>query len=244
MTLPPIIEPTFASPEPEAFYLFEAIPFQVERAELLQRTHTRPESEDAADLLRLADEAEALAKPKAFYRSAYIDARSQNTITSGGITFTSRVMAVNLERAHRFFPYLATCGGELEAWAQQFSDMLVRYWADVIMLQAVAAARQALIQHIRAHHLPGESASMNPGSLEDWRIQEQALLFALLGAPAQRVGVRLTESMLMVPAKSVSGIRFAVEETFESCLLCPRQGCPGRRAAYDPGLYERRYQTR
>jgi len=44
-----------------------------------------------------------------------------------------------------------------------------------------------------------------------------------------------------VPVKSVSGIMFPTEMSFESCGLCPREVCPGRRAAYDPGLWEKRY---
>jgi hypothetical protein len=52
----------------------------------------------------------------------------------------------------------------------------------------------------------------------------------------------LTESLLMVPVKSVSGIVFANEEEFASCQLCPREDCPGRKAPYDPGLYERKYR--
>jgi hypothetical protein len=56
------------------------------------------------------------------------------------------------------------------------------------------------------------------------------------------VGVRLTDSCLMMPTKSVSGIRFPTETSFESCQLCPRDDCPGRRAPYDSGLYDRRYR--
>jgi hypothetical protein len=53
--------------------------------------------------------------------------------------------------------------------------------------------------------------------------------------------VTLTDSFLMVPTKSVSGIVFPTEVSFESCRLCPRSDCPGRRAKYDPNLWEQRY---
>ena len=58
------------------------------------------------------------------------------------------------------------------------------------------------------------------------------------------IGVKLTESYLMEPNKSVSGIRFPTEERFESCMLCPRQDCPGRRSAYDPELYDQKYRAK
>jgi hypothetical protein len=72
-------------------------------------------------------------------------------------------------------------------------------------------------------------------------LREQRKLFRILGDTEAMIGVRLTQSCLMIPSKSVSGVRFATETSFESCQLCPRDRCPGRRARYDPELYDRRY---
>ena len=83
---------------------------------------------------------------------------------------------------------------------------------------------------------------MNPGSLADWPLSEQRVLFALLGDTQDAIGVQLTSSLLMVPTKSVSGIIYPTAETFASCQLCPRRGCPNRRAAYDPQLFEQKYR--
>jgi predicted transcriptional regulator len=47
----------------------------------------------------------------------------------------------------------------------------------------------------------------------------------------------------MVPSKSVSGILFPTEQTFASCQLCPREGCPSRQAPYDPALYDKKYRV-
>jgi len=82
---------------------------------------------------------------------------------------------------------------------------------------------------------------MSPGSLADWPMEQQRQLFALLGDVRGRIGVELTESCLMIPIKSISGLLFPTEIRFESCQLCPREGCPGRRAEHDPVLWERRY---
>jgi hypothetical protein len=85
---------------------------------------------------------------------------------------------------------------------------------------------------------------MNPGSLAEWPIGEQKLLFGLLGKVEELIGVQLTDSFLMLPIKTVSGIRFPKEGTYENCQLCPRQKCPGRKARYDEGLYQRKYQLK
>ncbi|MBW2482786.1 MAG: vitamin B12 dependent methionine synthase, partial [Deltaproteobacteria bacterium] len=49
-------------------------------------------------------------------------------------------------------------------------------------------------------------------------------------------GVKLNDSLLMLPAKSISGIYFQAEASFFSCQLCPRQRCESRKAKYDPDL--------
>ena len=56
------------------------------------------------------------------------------------------------------------------------------------------------------------------------------------------IGVELTNSFLMVPSKSVSGIYFPTEIKFESCKLCPGEGCPGRQAPYDKNLLQAYYK--
>jgi hypothetical protein len=83
---------------------------------------------------------------------------------------------------------------------------------------------------------------MNPGSLPDWPLSEQRPLFTLLGENPGTIGVELMDSFLMTPVKSVSGMWFPTEERFESCQLCQRHNCPGRRAQFDAGLYDRKYR--
>jgi hypothetical protein len=158
------------------------------------------------------------------------------------VTLRSRVLRVNLEVAHRAIVYVVTCGAELNAWGEGLDDMVHRYWADTIKETALRVAIDALNRHLTSCYEMGKTAAMSPGSLADWPIREQRPLFRILGDPEAAIGVRLTDSFLMIPNKSVSGIRFPTEERFESCQLCPREGCPGRRAAYEPDLYERKYQ--
>jgi hypothetical protein len=45
----------------------------------------------------------------------------------------------------------------------------------------------------------------------------------------------------MQPTKSASGIRYPTEVAFESCQLCPREICVGRRAPFTPDLWATRY---
>jgi hypothetical protein len=117
--------------------------------------------------------------------------------------------------------------------------MLAIFWADTIKAMVLAAATSALNAHLQMHYLPGPTATMNPGSLSDWRISEQKPFFKLFGETAASVGVTLSSSFLMTPNKSVTGIQFSTDKLYENCQLCPREDCPGRRAPYDAALFER-----
>jgi len=218
------------------------IPFDLDGGQLMESLHVAADSGAAAELRALIEEARAIARPKALYGVAYISSKSDDGVVVEGLRLSGRLLAVNLEHAHRLFPYLATCGTELDDWSHSMTDVLHQYWAEAIKGMALGAARKALDAHLNAHHAPGKTSTMSPGRLPHWPLTQQRPLFELLGNPEEAIGVRLTPSCLMVPNKSVSGIRFPTEESFESCQLCPREGCPGRKAPYDSGLYDRKYR--
>ncbi len=222
--------------------VLDSIPFTVDAARLGELRGATVSEESVPGLGELIAEAQEKGSPRVVYRQAFIDEREETTTVIGGIRFASRVLAVNLAEAHRAFPFVATCGRELARWAAGIEDPLLAYWADAIMELAVGAAHEHLVGHLRETQGLTRAASMNPGSLEDWPLAEQVPLFQLLGDVEARVGVSLSPtSYLMSPTKSVSGIRFPTEVTFESCMLCPREKCPGRRAGYDPQLASTRY---
>ncbi len=47
---------------------------------------------------------------------------------------------------------------------------------------------------------------MSPESLKDWPVEDKGALFAILGDVEGSIGVRLSESTLMIPGRSLSGI--------------------------------------
>ena len=209
------------------------IPFSISGEVLLKHVHLAPDAEDASEVLRMAREAQAIGIPKAMYQVSFAEKTGERSVTIDNIPFNSRVLRVNLDNSHRVFPYMATCGMELQRWSTQFDDMLAQYWADVIKALALAEATSALYRHIQMEYMPGPTGTMNPGSLRDWPISEQKPFFALFGSATDTLGVHLSSSYLMTPNKSVTGLQFATEEQYQNCQLCPREDCPGRRAPYD-----------
>ena len=218
--------------------------FEPNMERLVKRLRVRQGSSQETEFARLVVEAAEIAKPKAQYGVAYVDERSDDTVVVDGVTLTSRVLRVNLDQVYRVFPHVATCGTELDEWASTLDDLLHRFWSEGIRESALSAASQALYSHMVETHSLGKTSTMAPGSLGDWPLREQRQLFTILGDTEATIGVRLTESSLMLPTKSVSGVRFPTETRFESCQLCPRDACPGRRAPYEADLYDRRYRQR
>jgi len=223
-------------------YILDNIPFTIDLLALLKEVRLKENSPMAADFTAMAQQAQAAARPRVLYKVSLVELDGDQTVLLDGVRFSSRVLNVNLANTHRVFPFLATCGVELAAWAGGFDDLLESFWAGQLMEQAVYASLQFFEAHINILYQPGVMASMNPGSLEDWPLTEQAPLISLLGDTRQLIGVHLTDSMLMIPAKSVSGVLFPAEESYANCQLCPRQACPNRRAPYDEMLYARKYQ--
>lgn len=225
----------------ERHVLHEAA-FRIDLPALSRRLRLREQSTEAEELLELVAEAEEVARPKALYGAAEVDARGESGVSIGGTEFASRVLRVNLDAVHRVFPFVATCGTELDEWSESIGDrMLHRFWADEIKELALRAALTLVGEHLAQHYYAGKVSHMNPGSLADWPMRQQRPLFALLGNPQQEIGVRLTDSLVMVPTKSVSGIIFASEVGFESCQLCQMEHCPNRRAPYDAELQAQKY---
>lgn len=210
-------------------------PFAPDSEALLSRMSLEADSEEAADFLALLDKMKKVTRPKAAYGQAEVEANDGvGAVRIGGVAFSGSVLAANLRDAKAVWPHIATCGREAYDFAQAIPDPFERYWCDEIMETALAQVRVALLRAIEREDSPGKVAVMGPGSLKEWPIEQQEPLFRLLGDAPGRCGLELTDTMLMVPNKSISGILFQNENGWESCVMCPREKCPNRRAEYNP----------
>lgn len=216
------------------------IPFEVDETALLKELHVSEGSEDAKAVHDLLETLRDIPRPKAIYKVSYIEDRDGDEVCIDGVVFKSRVLSANLRNVPRVFPYIATCGTELDEPDIPSDDFMRRYWLDTIKGMALFAGMEYLFNHIRGTYLVEKTSTMSPGEADRdvWPIQQQELLFGLFGNVEELIGVRLTDSLLMIPNKSVSGICFASEVSFRSCQVCQRKNCPGRAAPYDRDLME------
>ena len=217
--------------------VLDRIPLELDLATVMKALGQNEGMERCAR--EMLDLARSVARPKAVYAARYVEEKNGDTVRVDGVTFTSSVLRVNLDQVHRVFPFVATCGTEVEDLETPPDDLLASYCLDVVKRLILHSARQYLDRHLKTTYALGRVSTMSPGRLENWPLSEQQQLFSLLGDVEGAIGVRLTESHLMVPLKSSSGLYFPAEISFESCRLCPRERCESRRADYDPALVEK-----
>ncbi|HCG64028.1 MAG: methionine synthase [Spirochaetae bacterium HGW-Spirochaetae-4] len=188
------------------------------------------------EAVQLFDDATMLLQPKVLLRQLFIGSHEVvagvPSVAIGSERFVGTAMAA-LDEVHRVFVYVATCGDGMESYDLKRLDMLAPYWLDSIKNQALGAARRGLLEYCTAHFGISKPLSVNPGSgnIDLWPIEQMHGLFRLLGERgAEPIGVRLTESSLMVPNKSIAGMLFAsAKSDYESCAYCDREQCPQRR---------------
>jgi hypothetical protein len=213
--------------------IIENIPASFVSEEIARRLRVDPARPGFAVVSEVVGLARPLVHLKTIYDISYIGVKDLETVEIGGVVFRSRVLRHNLDRAQKVFPFIMTVGPGLERTAASLGDLLRQYYleemANIVLEQAADWLAEKLS---RRWGFPGLS-SMSPGSLEDWPIIEQPKLFSLFGDTEKSIGVKLTDSLLMVPRKSISGILFPSEEGFVSCRLCPRENCPSRKVDYD-----------
>jgi hypothetical protein len=212
------------------------IPFSFSKELFYREIRISAQDEMCSSVEDLLKRALPLTRPKGLFKVAYIESREMPSIKIDGITFRSEVLCENLKKVERVFPFIATCGRELDGLDLSSDDFLAPYWLDSLKAMALAASRDFLRQ--RLDELYGlnleKLVTMNPGSAdrEVWPIEQQKELFSLFGDVEELIGVRLTDSFLMIPNKSVSGIFFETEVSWVSCQLCTREICPNRKAPY------------
>ena len=222
--------------------ILDQIEFNPSSARIFKDLGVKKNSNNEGLVLKLVEEARRISRPRAMYTITGIEKRDDTGLVLGGIRMESRVMRVNLSDVQRVFPYLTTSGREMFEWTQAKDDLLEKYYAEEISQMALQAAGDTLLSHLQETYQLGKTSSMNPGSLEDWPITAQTSLFKLLGNPEQAIGVKLLDSMLMIPNQTVSGIHFVSESGFSNCELCPRDDCSHRRDPYDQNLLNSKYQ--
>jgi hypothetical protein len=162
--------------------------------------------------------------------------RKSRVVIEGGITFKSEIVAKLLKKCDKVAVFALTIGKYLEeAVAQLAEDGLVLQASVLDAIGSVAAESVADCMQERIGRLAQMKGlclthRMSPGHC-DWDVDQQPLVFRALNMETGEI--RLTESCLMVPRKSISGIIGIgpcqdVAET-NPCKTCDKSNCQWRK---------------
>lgn len=182
------------------------------------------------DVFREIDE---ICIPQYMYEIYEGEVQDRVSITIGNQHFkTGRMIISYLSGGDRFCVFVTTAGQEYEDYklrARKEGDSLKEFIADAIgsvIAEACVTKVQSRLSEISSldHTYP-----YSPGYC-GWKLTEQRLLFSLL--PDSPCGITLTDSCLMLPIKSVSGI-IALGEKIErkayGCSICENINCYKRK---------------
>ena len=167
--------------------------------------------------------------------------RSRETLIVGDATFhVGRMVRGHVQRASAVAMFVVTIGSAVEEKARVMmkgGQMMEGYAVDAIGSSAAEACADRVEADIRAvAEADGWKITnrLSPGYCA-WATHEQKKLFGLL--PDRPCGIRLSESSLMSPIKSVSGIVGLgpdVKHLDYMCSLCDMTNCYKRRSPLVP----------
>ena len=144
---------------------------------------------------------------------------------------TGRIIAGPLRGAETLALFVATAGAGITRWTRDLmaeKEHIQAYFVDALGSETVEKAADWLEEQIigwsleRGHHTTNR---YSPGYC-GWSVSEQHKLFSLL--PAGFCGIALTESALMQPEKSVSGvigIGGKAKKRAYACKICTMENC-------------------
>lgn len=191
-----------------------------------------PDAEMTARVEKTIAEIARTCRPRFGYAIYPVQRVSARRIVAADRAFaTGSVIARCLEGSEQAAVFVATSGVEFDRWLhglQREGDIVRQFVADAVgseIAEATARAAAACVEEIaRRQHL-AVSNSYSPGYC-GWPVSDQQTLFSLL--PPHPCGVRLNDSSLMSPIKSVSGmigLGRRIRKMPYGCAVCGKKDC-------------------
>ncbi|HEX2935108.1 MAG TPA: vitamin B12 dependent-methionine synthase activation domain-containing protein [Bacteroidales bacterium] len=142
-----------------------------------------------------------------------------------------KIIFQQIKRADKIAVFLCTAGPKIGEWSRQLmaeGDLMNGYIVDIVGSEIVEGAMDR-IQAALAEDMKFQGSNISnrysPGYCS-WDVSEQHKLFSLL--PPNFCNVRLTDTALMYPIKTVSGligIGKEVKYNAYTCQICDMQNC-------------------
>lgn len=166
-----------------------------------------------------------------------IDYSLQRVFINSLELYTAEVVTDQLRGSKYIAVFLATMGRPFDDWSDFYlknGDPLSAYIINTIGSESLERVANGLEKDLQKQTSPISFNITNrysPGYC-NWSVSEQHKIFTLL--PENFCDVTLTESSLMIPLKSISGVIGIGPDVVRSehpCQLCPRTDCIKRKTA-------------
>jgi len=222
--------------------VLDNIPINLNLSSVMENLKLRNESNRIRDIIQeLINIVVQVSYPKVLYRVSQANTVSRKILVDG-VELTSYVPTLNFTEGEIVFPFVATCGLEVDGINIAPSDFMKRYCLNVIKDIILETASIYLQDYLIVKYGLTQLTRIGPGEALG-PISQQRILFSILGDVENTIGVSLTSHNMMVPEKSSSGIYFETSVKLENCQLCPNPKCEVRRASYQPDLLNRYHPT-
>jgi hypothetical protein len=160
----------------------------------------------------------------------------KSSFTCSRVTFqTQPIITKRLKNSSRIALFVCTLGRELEEWSKNElseGDLLKGYTIDAaasVLVETTADWMEHELERVVSPRGWKQTNRYSPGYC-DWSVSEQQKIFSFF--PPAPSGVTLTDSSLMIPIKSVSGVIGLgpdVDREEYECKLCDLKDCFQRR---------------
>jgi hypothetical protein len=221
--------------------ILDSIPFDLNPDSLIEKFQLENFSATERDQFeQLIQNASSVARPKAMYKYAGMSIHDENLVQIDTQLFQSRMLSLNLSGLDAVFPYVATCGTEIDAFLSPFTQNPTATWAHVIKMSLLSSAYRYLLVHLQEiYGNPGPISNMTPGASDEdiWPIEDLEKLFQILGDTMETIGVQHIADYVMEPSVTVAGILFPKEQSYVNCQVCHRNDCSEREAPFDQKLW-------
>ncbi|MBN1273779.1 MAG: hypothetical protein JXB26_16045 [Candidatus Aminicenantes bacterium] len=174
------------------------------------------------------------AEPKALFRISWVERKNGSLLVSNQ-TLKSRKLVKLFSSCDRAAVFLLTLGKNVDRLIQKTMKKRSCYGYVLDAAASVAAESMAsyLQKYVERRLDEEESLTLrySPGYC-DWPLREQSKIFKIL--PNEQIGVSMSESYLMTPRKSISGIigicpSDSLMDGGNVCLGCKNTNCVFRR---------------
>jgi hypothetical protein len=133
--------------------ILDNIPVRIDLESMVKRMRLRSRNEGIEENIReLIGLARAVARPKAVFKISPVEKKNGDSLEIDGVRFTSRVLRVNLDEIDTVYPYVVTCGREVDEIDIPPHEFMRFYLMDQIKEMLVHSSLSYLHDYLREKH--------------------------------------------------------------------------------------------